>query len=307
MGDIVAFPSANLGPRRLIGGYATGGEDGLVKGFLAGLSRPTAACYGRDLASLRAFLASFDTDLLSAGARELRAYVSFLEGAGEAPATIRRRLAAASSFYRFAVAEGLLERSPLAWVRRPSGRAAPRLGLDQYALRRLWAAAVRYGTQAQLLVGLLALAGLRVSEACALDTGDVSLRGGTMYATVRRKGGRRDVVALIPPLEDLVVEAIAEQGSGPLLRSAKGRRLSRQAAWEAVRRLGEDAGVDVYPHLLRHTHVTLAIEAGVGLLEVAASAGHRDPRTTAAYVEALRAVAAVLSQAGPTASDRADS
>lgn len=71
---------------------------------------------------------------------EFLACVSLLEQAGGAAAAIRRRLAAASWIYRFALGLGLLVRSPLSWVRRPSGWAAPRLGLDPASLGRLWEA-----------------------------------------------------------------------------------------------------------------------------------------------------------------------
>lgn len=66
--------------------------------------------------------------------------------------------------------------------------------------------------------------------------------------------------------------------------------------------------MQAYPHLLGHSHVTVALEARVDLFEVAASAGHRDARTTTAHADALRvvagragaAVAAFLGGPGPT-------
>ena len=37
------------------------------------------------------------------------------------------------------------------------------------------------------------------------------------------------------------------------------------------------------PHVLRHTHATLALELGVPLHHLQDSLGHRDPRTTRRY------------------------
>src|SRR5918911_528803 len=51
---------------------------------------------------------------------------------GLAPATIARRLSALQGFYRYAVDEGLVARSPVDRVRRPKvSSESPRLGLDR--------------------------------------------------------------------------------------------------------------------------------------------------------------------------------
>ena len=53
------------------------------------------------------------------------------------------------------------------------------------------------------------------------------------------------------------------------------RRLARAAAipsWEQLT-----------PHSLRHTAITLALDAGAALRDVQDFAGHRDPRTTRRY------------------------
>lgn len=288
-------------------GAARAAEDHLVAAFLDGRSRATAACYRRDLGHLREGLAHDGIGLLGATRADYGRLVQVAEANGVASATIRRRLAAASSFYRAAIAEGRLAASPVEGVRRPRGASAPRLGPDEDALRRLWSAACRRGGRAQLLVALLLVAGLRVSEAVGIDAAHVHDDAGRQYAEVVRKGGRPGLVALVPPLGDLVAAAVARQGPGPLLRGARGGRLGRQRAWEIVRALGEEAGlVGLGPHALRHAHVTAALREGVGIVAVQASAGHADPRLTVRYAQALlvlrgEAGAAVARQLGDVA------
>lgn len=267
------------------------GEGHLVEDFLATCTPATASCYRRDLAHLHAYLSARGAALLGARPAELRAYVAACEAAGAAPATIRRRLAAAGSLYRYLLGEGHVASSPVERLRRPRGSSAPRLGLDTASLQRLWELACQKGGTAQLLIGLLLFAGLRISEALGLDSEDVRRHDGRLYAEVQRKGGTRGLVAFVAPLDVLVEAAIAAQGEGPLLEGARGGRLSRQRAWELVRAVGNEAAVPVYPHLLRHSHVTQALATGVSLVAVQASAGHRDPRTTAHYAQGLLAVA----------------
>lgn len=54
-----------------------------------------------------------------------------------------------------------------------------------------------------------------------------------------------------------------------------------------VRRLARAAGIPFWrhssPHSLRHTAITLALDAGEHLRDVQDLAGHRDPRTTQHY------------------------
>ncbi|MGH2949770.1 MAG: tyrosine-type recombinase/integrase, partial [Solirubrobacteraceae bacterium] len=73
--------------------------------------------------------------------------------------------------------------------------------------------------------------------------------------------------------------------AGRRLATRSGRRLDRQAAWKIIRRLARLAGIEhaVSPHSLRHTFVTLALDAGVSLRDVQDAAGHADPRTTRRY------------------------
>jgi site-specific recombinase XerD len=57
--------------------------------------------------------------------------------------------------------------------------------------------------------------------------------------------------------------------------------------WHLVRRLARAAGIEAWaalsPHSLRHTAITLALDAGASLRDVQDFAGHRDPRTTRRY------------------------
>jgi len=75
--------------------------------------------------------------------------------------------------------------------------------------------------------------------------------------------------------------------SGPLLATSTGRRLDQAALWRLVRRLARAAGIEQWealsPHSLRHTAITLALDAGASLRDVQDFAGHRDPRTTRRY------------------------
>lgn len=107
---------------------------------------------------------------------DVEAYALDLEQAGRARSTVARRLATLAGFYRYAVEEAALPRSPVAHVRRPSvARDSQTLGLDRDEAARFLAAAETASTGDHALACLLMLNGLRVSEACAADVADLGI------------------------------------------------------------------------------------------------------------------------------------
>lgn len=70
-----------------------------------------------------------------------------------------------------------------------------------------------------------------------------------------------------------------------LFTTSTGAPWARTNAARALTRLGRCTGIRtrVTPYVLRHTHATLALGAGVALHHLQDSLGHKDPRTTRRY------------------------
>lgn len=94
-------------------------------------------------------------------------------------------------------------------------------------------------------------------------------------------------VPLAPRTAEAVDEYVAGREYGPLFVTATGNRWVRSEAWRTLRRLARDAvpgkALTLHPHDLRHTFVTLSLDAGASLHDVQDAAGHADPRTTQRY------------------------
>lgn len=130
-------------------------------------------------------------------------------------------------------------------------------------------------------MSLLALNGLRVSEATGADIEVLGVERGHRTIVVTRKGGKVVTIPLAPRTARAIDLAIGERVEGPIFLTADGRRLDRHGAGRIVRRIARQAGIvkRVGPHTLRHAFITAALDAGVPLRDVQEAAS----RTTMRY------------------------
>jgi integrase/recombinase XerD len=154
-------------------------------------------------------------------------------------------------------------------------------GLDRNEVGALLVAAGLGSPAGHALISLLALNGLRVSEATGADIESLGTERGHRTLAITRKGGKKAVIPLAPRTARAVDLAIAERCAGPIFTTTAGERLDRHGAGRVVRRAG--LAKKIGPHTLRHAFITAALDAGVPLRDVQEAASHADPRTTMRY------------------------
>jgi len=261
--------------------------EALAGQFLAAQASPqTVAAYRADLAQFFGYCAEWDVQPLAIRRNGVDAYRLHLEGLGRQPSTIARKLASLASFYEYAIDADACSANPVGRIKRPKGASTPqRIGVDADGLKRLLEAASA-DVRDFALVALLAGMGLRVSEACNLEAGNLGFDSGKRVMTITRKGAKRQRLA-VPAWVSAAIDDALGGRPGRVLQSNDGGNLDRHDAARVVRRLANAAGLEqVTPHVLRHTFVTLALDAGAPLHKVQDAAGHADPRTTQAYNDA---------------------
>jgi integrase/recombinase XerD len=185
---------------------------------------------------------------------------------GRARATVTRRLCTIAGFYKYAVEEELLEHSPAAHVRGPRLDYESHVtALDRNELGALLVAAGLGPPVEHALISLLALNGLRVSEATGADIEHLGLERGHRTRPITRKGGKVVTIPLAPRTARAIDLAIGERTDGPVFLAADGRRLDRHGAGRLVRKVARRAGIGkaVTPHTLRHAFITAAQRRGV--------------------------------------------
>jgi integrase/recombinase XerD len=257
-----------------------------LAGFLAGYSGLTRDAYALDLRMFTAWCQQHGLHLFQARRADIECFGRDMEARGRARATIARRLCTIAGFYRYAVEEELLEHSPAVHVRRPRlDYESHATALDRNEVGSLLVAAGLGAPNEHALISLLAINGLRISEALGADIDKLGLERGHRTLTVLRKGGKIVTIPLAPRTARAIDLAIGERLDGPIFLRPDGLRMDRHCASRIVRRVARRAGVDklIGPHTLRHAFITAALDAGVPLRDVQEAASHADPRTTMLY------------------------
>lgn len=258
-----------------------------------GLSKHTIAAYRRDLTGYLAVLdARGVTDASAISADDVAAFRTSLADRALAPASVSRHLSAAKSLHRWLVDERVAADDVAKDQRPPKQPSRLPKAISVSQMQRLLET-VSGDDPASLrdraLLELLYATGARVSELIALDVDDVA----ESLVKVTGKGAKQRLVPVgsyaRAALDAWLVRgraALATKGRGgpALLLGARGGRLSRQAAWDIVQRVAEEADVPhVSPHTFRHSFATHLLEGGADVRVVQELLGHASVATTQIY------------------------
>jgi site-specific recombinase XerD len=145
------------------------------------------------------FAAWHGGDLLAVTRQDVEAWIAEQQAAGLSKATIRSRWIALRNLFGWLVDEDELDESPLARVKVPKPDSPPPDVLDPGQLRALLRACdgrTFEDRRDAALIRFMAATGLRVSEVCSLELGDIDYRN--RLATVRGKGDKVRVVRFDP-------------------------------------------------------------------------------------------------------------
>jgi integrase/recombinase XerC len=273
----------------------------------------TVEAYLRDVRELRRVLADKrgkEVMVERLSAIDVRAYLAALFGTIDAASTARK-LSSVRGFGRFLVRRGVLAANPADAIRGPKRKQALPRALDaddafrlveapstatppaparplgtEEAARRVWLA-LRDRAMLELLYG----AGLRVSEACGLDVGDVDHgRHGAMVIVRRGKGGKTRQVPINEPTEQALSDYLAARpaASGAALFVNKdATRLTPRSVQRMVRAWAVASGVHgaVTPHALRHSFATHLLDGEVDLRSIQELLGHASLSSTQIYTK----------------------
>jgi site-specific recombinase XerD len=97
------------------------------------------------------------------------------------------------------------------------------------------------------------------------------------------KGGKDRVAPIGPPAVDALRDWLAGRARGPVFTNAAGGRLTTRAMYDVVRRAGLQQGLEVHPHMLRHSFATHLLAGGADVRAIQEMLGHASLATTQRY------------------------
>jgi site-specific recombinase XerD len=144
------------------------------------------------------------------------------------------------------------------------------------------------------LLEVIYATGCRRSEAFGMDVQDLRVNDPSPVVLIRKgKGSKQRIEPLTPPAVEAlkawfperakILERKNREDERALWVSRLGNRLSADSIYDAVTRAGELAGVEVYPHKLRHSVATHILDAGADLRAVQEFLGHERLQTAQIY------------------------
>jgi site-specific recombinase XerD len=234
----------------------------------------------------------------------LRRYLAYLTSRGYQRRSIARKAASLRRYFSFALRRGLIVADPSRHLTAPAGAARlPRVlgaadlstllepativdavaAADDSAAARQRALDRRDDAVLELLYG----SGLRVSECCGVDEGDLDLAG--EMVTVWGKGGKQRRVPMSAPSVS-TLELYLSGGRpalvgptsppGAVFLNARGNRLGPR---DVRRILDRRSPAPTHPHALRHSYATHLLDNGADLRVVQELLGHASLKTTQIY------------------------
>lgn len=262
------------------------------------LDPKTLKAYRIDLEQFSVLISQDDLELTREGLME---YVSYLHQRYK-PRTVRRKIASVKAFCGYLEYENLVKENPFLRLRL---KLNPPLILPRTIplteIEAILAAAYQEMEKAETpgqyksilrdiaVLELLFATGVRVSELCTLQSGDVRLEEGEIK--IYGKGAKERFVQIANPevlkalcyYRETFKDAIDQAGTFFVNRSQ--RPLSAQSVRVIVNKYSKLAGIKnhITPHMFRHSFATLLLEEGVDIRYIQQLLGHSSIVTTQIY------------------------
>ena len=259
-------------------------------------SELTMVSYERSLRDFEAYFKNRDDQLSweSVDSDIIRDWMESLMDKGDMATTVNHCLSAVRSFFRFALARGLVQKDPSHVVKGPKKQKPLPHFIRENEMDRLIDIDEMWGTtyedvRARTLIIILYSTGIRLAELVGLNTDDVDFVSRQLKVT-----GKRDKQRIIPfgeELEKTLRDYIALRNQtvgGPteaLLTSEKGDRITRWQVERVVKKCLSQVTTQKKrsPHVLRHSFATAMLNNGAGLESVRKLLGHESVATTEIY------------------------
>lgn len=264
------------------------------------LSPNTVRAYEQHLDAFVDWCGSRGMDPLCISVRWLRAYISDMRASGLSPRSVAAHLSSIRSFFRWMMAEGMVESNPAEALSSPKLPSSLPATASAEQMRSLFDA-VEHGTPSGFrdacMLELFYATGARISELASLRLASFDWQN--RCVRLFGKGSKERIVPIHRRAVDAVRTYLADGRPALLLRgrgasseeelalfiSDRGRVMDSASLRYRFKALARKAGLpsDITPHTLRHTFATDLLDGGADLRSVQELLGHASLSTTQVY------------------------
>ena len=262
-----------------------------------GLSKNTVESYYLDLRKFQDFLSLKDKDFPSLSRSDIIDFIERLRDDGYSISSICRFISSIRGICKYLLIEHVVSedpsenlQTPKKWEILPKSLSIPEVRTFLEANASLHESRPTM-MRDHVMFELLYSSGLRVSELVSLKLEDANLEAG--FLRVLGKGSKERVVPMnmraIEKLKRYINQLrpmiLKKKKSSYLFVTGRGRPMTRQRFWQTMRTLGRQIGIEISPHMIRHSFATHLLEGGADLRSVQKMLGHSDISTTQIYTK----------------------
>ncbi len=256
--------------------------------------------YSRDLALFLRDIKDTKTvsvaDLEKLEVRDFRRFLSIRAAQNINKSSLGREISAIKNFFRWLDRNDIVKNPSVAVISSPrQAKTLPKaldvedafnvVGEMENMAKDKW-----QGLRDKAVITVLYGCGLRISEALALNFGDINAK--SEYLRVKGKGNKERIVPLIPLIWQQIEAYLAEcpyklNVGDPLFLGARGERVSPRVIQRQIQKVRLYLGLPdtLTPHALRHSFATQLLAEGTDLRSIQELLGHSSLATTQRYTE----------------------
>ncbi len=257
----------------------------LVAKKIEGLSAGTLSHYNNVLSH---FLTNIGKPLKEIDTNDVRIYLYNLQATRKiGNITLENRRIIINGFFEWCLNEGYLDKNPVRRIRKIKYQEKIREPLNHVELELLREACKTLREKA--IIEVFYSTGCRVSELAALKKSDVNFYKNEVH--IIGKGGKHRISYLNAKAEVALKRYLNSRKDtcDSLFVSVRKpiRELKKKSIEDIVRHIGDrsEIGRHIYPHLIRHTTATNALERGMDVTELQKILGHAQVDTTMIYAK----------------------
>ncbi len=260
------------------------------------LSKHTLRAYTADIEHFLFWLKELEVSAVNTNT--IRLYLSQIQVFNYSKTTVARKIAALRTFYRFLYRERIVEYNPVDNIRSPKKPRKLPSFLNEDEIEQIFNIIIPdtpTNARNRAIVETLYACGMRVSELCGLNFGNLNLEENEI--TVFGKGAKERIVLISERAKKYLelylnsyrsayantAEQISEETA--VFINNTGCRLNPRSVNKFLERISEEVSINkkISPHVFRHSFATKLLEKGADLRIVQELLGHSSISNTQIY------------------------